>query len=95
MADIKFEIVQNIDEVQSEIEKFRKIVAKVASNSVFQFRNHLLLGECYDIMEFIINGDISPTLLEKIKDLEERIDNALNDDVFKSLCESIRLMNNL
>lgn len=90
MSDIRYEIASEYDEVQKQIEHFRIMVGRIASDTLFQFRNHTLLNECYDVMDYLDNGDITKTLLSKMKDIEERVNKQLEDEVFKKLREFLK-----
>lgn len=89
-ADIKYEIAVEQDEIQKQIDHFVEMVGKVGSDTLFQFRNHTLLNECYDVLDFIDNDDVSKTLLAKMKDIEERINQQLENEDFKKLREYFR-----
>lgn len=90
MSDIRYEIASEYDEVKNQIEHFRRMVGKVASDTLFQFRNHTLLNECYDVMDYIDNDDITETLISKMKDIEERINLQLEDENYKKLREFLK-----
>lgn len=87
MSDIKYEIAVKQDQVQEEISAFRRLFGKVAGHSIFQFRHFDLIKEGYELCDFIFNDDITETLLNKMKDLQLRIEEALDDPDFKQLIE--------
>lgn len=90
MSEIRYEIASEYDEVQKQIEHFHIMVGKVASDTLFQLRNHALLNECYDELDYIYNDDITKTLLAKMKDIEERVNKQLEDPVYKKLREYLK-----
>lgn len=85
MADIKFEVAKKIDESILEIKRFKEVFSKASANTVFQIRHFNLIDRGLYLYDYIMNDDITPTTIEKIKELRQDIEYFLNSSDFKEL----------
>lgn len=78
---------EHADEIKQLSENFRRTFCKFSSNTLHQFTNFDIISRGYELMDYVINGDLTPTTIKKLNELMKDMSEADNNPEFKAACD--------